>query len=303
MKEITKQSTNKVNISGKVLGINIREGKTKDGKNYVGGKVVVQVNQTYFGNEELSEVSVGFFSTALTNKGTVNPAYESIQDLKNLKTAQTVGLNGADMITINGASLRENMFVAKNSNQLIDTWDINASFFKAGADKETASFAIDVYIMDKTEELDKEGVETGRLIIKGGIVQYGGRLDIVNFYAEEPEVIDYINRNWEPDTTVQIRGRVRMTKKEKKPTVKTSSWGEEIPEDTSTQFVNELIICTGDEYEEEVSYDPTDIKKAFSERKARIEQMRMDASNGSKASTSAPAAPAASKKKMYDWED
>ena len=44
------------------------------------------------------------------------------------------------------------------------------------------------------------------------------------------------------------------------------------------------------------AYDAADIKKAFNERKARLEQMQIDAKNNTKKS-----APAASKSN-YSWE-
>lgn len=300
MKDIMTQGTNKVNILGKLLNVNIREGKNKDGKNYNSGTMIVRVNQTYFGNEEQSEIAVSFYATALTNKGTVNPAYENIQKLRDFKTVQNVGIDEADTIRISGASISENMFVAKNSNQLIDTWNLRASFFNLATGNETATFSVDVYVMDKREEVDKEGVETGRLIVRGGIVQYNGVLDIVDFIAESPEVIDHVSRNWDVDTTVNIRGRVRaVTKEENRSRINESSWGESIPDEPTTKTIRELIITTGSEgeLEEEQSYDPAQIKKAFSERKARIEQLRLDAQS------SATKAAAPAKKSQYDWEE
>lgn len=300
-KEIMTQATNRVNIIGKLVSVSHREGKTTTGKNYVSGNLIVRTEQSYFGNDELSEISVSFFSTALTNKGTVNPAYENIQKLREFKTVQNVGLDEADTIRITGASLAENMFIAKASNQLVDTWTVKASFFNKGNSPEVASYCVDAFIFDKHPEVDREGEETGRVIVKGGIVQYGGVLDIVEFIAEDSMVVDHITRNWEDNSTVQIKGRIRaVTKEDNRATAQSSSWGEAIPEPNSTRVVRELIITGGSDepYDEEFGYDPTDIRKAFAERKARIEELRMD-----KAPKAVKPVEPAKKKLTYTWEE
>ena len=74
--------------------------------------------------------------------------------------------------------------------------------------------------------------------------------------------------------------------------------------DTTTRFVRELIITTGDDEckEEDFAYDPVEIKKAFNERKAAIEQMQINARQTSpkQGLNSTNSAEASSKK--YDWE-
>ena len=155
--------------------------------------------------------------------------------------------------------------------------------------------------MDMHDEVDREGDTTGRMIIKGGIVQYGGKLDVVEFIVESPDTVEYISRNWETNGTVNVKGRIRVTSQEEE--VQSSGWGEDVP-DTTTRFVRELIITTGDDEckEEDFSYDPVEIKKAFNERKAAIEQMQINARSSSpkQGAGSANAAEASSKK--YDWE-
>ena len=153
--------------------------------------------------------------------------------------------------------------------------------------------------MDIHDETDREGDPTGRLVVRGGIVQYGGRLDVLDFIVEAPEKVEFVSRNWEVNTTQRIVGRVRVTSHEVEASGESSGWGEDIP-DTTTTFVRELIITGGDDTakDEEFSYDPVDIKKAFNVRKAMIEQMQIDARSkapkqGSSGHTDA---------KKYEWE-
>ncbi len=296
MKEITVQAQNKVNINGKLLDVTTGSGTLSDGRAYERANLTVRVQQSYGGRDEVSEIPVSMFASQFTTRGTPNPAYKSLQDLKTFKTAQDVGFDDADTVRLTGCSLRENAFVSK-SGQLINGWQINTSFINKTTMQDTATFVIDIFIMDMHDEVDRDGDSTGRLVIKGGIVQYGGKLDVVEFIVEGPEQVDYIQRNWNINDTVTAKGRVRVTSVEVKDSGKNSSWGEDIP-DTTTRFIRELIIVSGDDEgkEEEFAYDPTDIKKAFNVRKANIEQLQMDAK---KASSSKPAQTSSSK---YSWE-
>ena len=295
MKSITEQATNKINIVGKLLDTTFNHGVTKTGAPYERANLTVRVTQTYNGQEEVSEIPIGMFASQFTSKGTPNPAYKSLQDLKEMKTAQNVGFDAADTIRITNATLRENNFVSK-SGQLINGWQVNASFVNKGSTADVASFVVDIFIMDMHDEVDRDGDPTGRLVIKGGLVQYGGKLDVLEFIVEGAEKVDYIQRNWEINQTVTAKGRIRVTSVEEKSSGREGSWGEDIPE-VSTRMIRELVISTGSDEgkEEEFSYDPTDIKKAFNVRKAEIEQLQIDA----RQSAAKPTAASASK---YNWE-
>lgn len=296
MKSITEQATNKINIVGKLLDTTFNHGVTKTGAPYERANLTVRVTQTYNGQEEVSEIPIGMFASQFTSKGTPNPAYKSLQDLKEMKTAQNVGFDAADTIRITNATLRENNFVSK-SGQLINGWQVNASFVNKGSTADVASFVVDIFIMDMHDEVDRDGDPTGRLVIKGGLVQYGGKLDVLEFIVEGAEKVDYIQRNWEINQTVTAKGRIRVTSVEEKSSGREGSWGEDIPE-VSTRMIRELVISTGSDEgkEEEFSYDPTDIKKAFNVRKAEIEQLQIDA----RQSAAKPAATASASK--YNWE-
>jgi len=294
-KNIMTEANNKVNIVGKLMDVTLGSGTLSDGRKYERASLTVRVNQTFGGREEVSEIPLSMFATQYTKTNKVNPAFEQIQNLKKMKTAQNVGIDDADTVRVSGATLRENNFVSK-SGQLINGWQINTSFIGTTSASDVATFQEEIFIMDMHDEVDREGDPTGRLVIKGGLVQYGGKLDVLEFIVEQPEAVEFISRNWNVNDTIGTVGRIRVTSQEEKSSGKTSSWGEDIPE-TTTRFVRELIITKGDDegHEEEFAYDPTDIKKAFNVRKALIEQMQTEATQPK------PAAAATSASK-YSWE-
>ena len=299
-KSISIQAGNKLNLAGILMDVTPGEGKLADGRPYKRATVTIRVTQTYGGKTETSDIQVGMFATEFTSTGKPNPAWKSLNDLMLMKTAQNVGIDNASHVRLTGATLQENNFVSRTGN-LINGWQIRGSFINEAKVSDIASFVTDIFIMSMDDEVDREGETTGRLKIKGGIVQYGGKLDVVDFIVEAPDTVEYIQRNWEVNGTVTVKGRIRVLSQEEE--VQSSGWGEDVP-DTTTRFVRELIITTGDDEckEEEFAYDPVEIKKAFNERKAAIEQMQINARTTApkQGAGSANAAEASSKK--YDWE-
>lgn len=298
MRDLNVQAQNKINIVGKLLDVTYGEGKMSDGRDYHRASLTVRVTQTFGGHEEISEVPVSIFAAHYTSTGKLNPGWKSIEDLHSFKSVQDVGMDNADKIRITGCTISENNFVSRNG-QLIGGWQIRGSFINGATTEDVASFINDIFIMDMHEELDRNDEPTGRLVIKGGLVQYGGKLDVLEYIVEQPEAVEYISTHWNVNDTVTVRGRIRVTSVEEKPSGAESSWGEDIPEAT-TRYVRELIITKGDDEgkEEEFAYDPTEIKKGFNVRKANIEQMQADAKNGA-TKKAAPATQTASK---YSWE-
>ena len=299
MKDINVQAQNKVTVVGKLLDVVTGEGQLSDGRHYERATLTIRTTQTYGGREETSEIPVSLFATQYTSTGKQNPAWTSMQAIKTLKTAQNVGIDDADTVRVSSGNLQENNFVSRNG-QLINGWQIRSSFISGSKVADVASFICDIFIMDMHDEVDRNGEPTGRLVVKGGLVQYGGKLDVIEFIVEDPNAVDFISRNWEINQTVTVKGRIRVTSTEEKSSGNDASWGEDIPE-TTTRFVRELIITKGDDEgkEEGFAYNPADIKNAFNVRKANIEQLQIDAKNGGKKA----AAPAKSTSNKYSWEE
>ena len=300
MKSIMQQANNKVNLVGTLMDATMGSGKLSDGRPYERATITVRVNQTFGGKAETSDVQVSMFATEYTSTGKPNPAWKSIQDLKHMNTTQNVGIDSAAHVRVTGISLQENNFVSRNG-QLINGWQLRGSFINEVRASDVASFVTEIYIMGMHDELDKEGDTTGRLIVKGGIVQYQGKLDVVEFVVEAPDTVEYISRNWSENTTVTAKGRIRVMSQEEE--TESSGWGEDVP-DTTTRFVRELIITTGSDepMEEDFSYDPVEIKKAFNERKAAIEQMQINARQAAPKQGAGSANAAETSANKYSWE-
>ena len=272
MKTINDKAQNNITIAGKLLDATFTKG-SKDGRPYERFNLTVRVSQKYLGVDETSEIPVSGIVSQFTKNGVPNPAYASLQQLKNFKTVQNCGFAEADSIKITRGSISENNFMSRSGN-LINGWQIRTTYVNKSEAKDIASFLIDIFIMDMKEELDKDETPTGRLIIKGGIVQYDSSLSVLEFIVEDPQCVEYISSNWNIKDTVYVKGRIRYTSTEVNSST-SSSWGEDVP-NTSTRTVRELIITTGSDepYDKDFAYDPVEIKKAFNIRKANIEQLQ-----------------------------
>lgn len=312
-KSVDIPAQNKVNVVGSLISIADREGTTsaaKGSRPYHSCRNVVRVEQVYGGNTEVSEVPVDFIAMKHKKDGTNNMVYEGLRKFTiEFKSAAEVGMDDASRVSISGqnnGALSENMWASPNNPETVTSnFQIGASFMRVARSSSTlvpcATFDVEIFILNMEREINSYGEETGRLKIRGGLVRYGRKLDCFDFFVENKDAIDFIERNYSVNDTAHFVGRIRYTSTE---IVSVSeSWGESIPT-TSSKKVHELIITgpgAGGEsgpYEEEQSYDPDEIRVLVADRNARREQLKVTArASAEKKKVVAPAKP------TYEWEE
>lgn len=276
-----RQAENKVFIEGILSEIDIVERTyTKDGvqNNALAGQIKVRVEQKINGVDKILEIPVHVFVNEMTKKGTKNPAYESIDTVRRefISIASGAGVEGADRIRISGASIQMNEYWA-DENRLSSYPRINASFVqRVKRDEFTpkAQFSTELVVSKMVNEVDKDGVETGRLKVEGILPQYGGRVDVVPFIAENPNVVDAISQYWQPKDTVKVSGKLNFSSTVEIYTEE-QGFGEPI-EKRRTINVSELIITGGSQnpLEGDFAFNEEEIKNALTERKARLENRK-----------------------------
>lgn len=211
-----RQHINEVEIEGLVQELKIEERK-KDGKKYIAGDIIVRVEQTVGNKREIEEIPVNMWAGEKTKDGRDNRTYASLKKL--LETGVSIAATGdplnADKISITGGSLSVNSFVPQGSNELIQTQRIRGSFINKvnGNFTPKARFHSEIFIKDILDEIVNDE-PTGRLLIKGIIVQYGEVADIITYVVENPNAIDFIKNNWQIQDTVEVYGAIRFTVKE-----------------------------------------------------------------------------------------
>ena len=295
---------NSVKIEGILSEIDLETGSyMKDGKSVdkIGGSIKVRVTQKLNGEEIELDIPVYMFANKLTNKGTANPAYASIERVMNeYKSIAAVGIDAADRIRITGAQIRMNEYYGQNGN-LNSYPRINASFVTKITDlskyNPEATFSAIFAIGSMGYETDKDGVEIpNRYKIRGIMPQYGGSVDVIDFFATSPNVIDAVSSYWEQGDTVKINGKLNFTSKTEEKMVEVD-FGEPRIE-RKTISVSELIITGGSQtpLEGDFAFDMDEIHNALEDRQARLAELK--AKQKAKESKTAPKTTA--KKSMAD---
>ena len=276
-----RQAENKVKIEGILSEIDIKPGSfNKNGQTMesIGGSIVVKVTQKINGEEKELAIPVHMFASKLTNKGTPNPAYESIKKIADEYVsiaASETGEDGADRIRITNGSIRMNEYYSQDG-RLISFPRVNASFVnrinKADC-KPEATFTMEFVVGNMADEM-KNDEPTGRYEIKAIVPQYGGKVDVIPLYAQNENVISAISNYWEQGYTVKANGRLDFSATTET-TLEEVDFGEPI-EKTRTINRSDIIITGGSQapLEGDFAFDNAEIQAACADRKARLEQQK-----------------------------
>ena len=263
----------------------------------IGGIIKIRVNQAINGVDTELEIPVHMFAAQLTNSGSPNPAYESIERVKNEYVSIAASdINQADRVRITKGTITMNEYYGQDG-KLVSFPRITSSFvskIKKEECKPKAEFSVTFMVGQAGFEVDKDGVETDKYKVVGMVPQYGGKVDVIPFFATNPGVVDAVSNYWNEGDTVKAAGKLNFTSVTKEVETKVD-FGEPVIE-TRTYSVSELIITGGSstplDGEFAISYD--DVKVALEDRKARLAESKEKAAN--KGTSGKAPAPAAGKK-------
>ena len=276
-----RQAENRCKIEGILAEIDIKPGSfNKNGQmmESIGGSITVKVVQKISGEEKELAIPVHMFASKLTNKGTPNPAYESIKKVADEYVsiaASENGEDGADRVRITNASVRMNEYYSQDG-RLISFPRVNASFvsrINKGDCKPEATYTAEFVVANKSEEIKNEE-PTGRYRIDAIIPQYGGKVDVVPMFAQSEGVIDAVSTYWNVGDTVKANGRLDFSATTET-IIEEVDFGEPI-EKTRTINRSDLIITGGSQepLEGDFAFDNAEIQSALADRKARLEAQK-----------------------------
>jgi len=290
-----RQSENTVFIEGILSEIDLKYGSfPKNGVDTksITGSIKVKVTQDINKVPTVLEIPVHMFATEMTNAGKKNPAFESIERVMNeYVSIAAAGEDAADRIRITKGQIKQNEYWA-TPETLVSYPRVNASFVqKIKKDECTpkATFNVDFMVASNTAEVDRDGVETGRQVVKGIVAQYGGKVDVVQFIAAAPGVKDAVSQYWNKGDTVKATGRLNFSSKTET-ILEDVDFGEPI-EKSRTINVSELIITGGSQtpLEGDFAFDVNEINAALTQRTADLDARKAkDVSRTKQASAPAP---------------
>lgn len=277
-----RQAENRVKIEGVLAEVDIKPGSfMKNGQTVesIGGSIIVKVIQTISGEEKELAIPVHMFASKLTNKGTPNPAYESIKKVMDEYVsiaASENGEEGADRVRITNGNVRMNEYYTQDG-RLVSFPRINASFVQRinkSDCKPEATYTAEFVVASKAEEVDKNGETTGRYKIGAVLPQYGGKVDVIPMYAQSEGVISAISQYWAVGDTVKANGRLDFSATTET-IIEEVDFGEPI-EKTRTINRSDLIITGGSQtaLEGDFAFDEDEIQNALAERRNRLEAQK-----------------------------
>ena len=284
------QTENNVKIEGILSEIDLETstyqnkttGKTMES---IGGQIKVRVEQVINGENVILEIPVHLFANKFTTKGTPNPAYASIEKVKNeFVSIAATDIERADRVRITGANIRMNEYYNKNE-QLVSFPRITASFINkisALEMKPEATFSTTFCIGSMGYETDSDGVENpNRYKVRAILPQYGGNVDVVDFFAVSPNTIDGVTSMWNQGDTVNAVGKLNFTSTTEERKVEVA-FGEPRVE-KRTISVSEFIITGGTPpMEGDYAIDADEVATALQARQARLAESKEKGKNKEK---------------------
>lgn len=297
-----REAENRVKVEGVLSEVDLKYGSfvNKNGETVedIGGSIKVLVEQNINGKDETLEVPVYMFSTKLTKAGKINPAYESIEKLKNefVSIAASGSKETADKIRITSGKIKANEFVGQNAN-IVSQPRVMANFASRviGDFEPQANFTLEFMVSKISRAVDNEGVELDppRLNVEVIVPQYTApnatamNVDVIKLVATNPNVINAVEEYWHAGECFKANGRLNFSSRTE---VVTEELGfGEAQKRTRTINTNELVITGGSQspLEGEFAFDLEDIKAGMALRTQKLEDMK----NGKKSTAKQAPAP------------
>ncbi len=260
-----KKNVNIVKVEGVLSENKLDYKQTTDNREYISGDLLIEVSENNI-------VPVNFFTFKTKKDGGPNKIYSNLENvINNFKSIAKHGRENADAVRVTGGNIEGNEFYNAAGN-LIATFRVRSNFVNKVNDefKPQAGFQVEVFIQSLVDEI-KDDTPTDRLQIVGVVPMYGGKVSVVNFYADNPEGIQYMKKNYSNGDTVKLVGRIdneiiEITKTEE------MEFGDDVVT-TYNRIKRELIITQGTKpYESAKSLDPADIKKAMIQREVTLKE-------------------------------
>ena len=264
-----RQSNLKVNVEG-VVSENALEKKVEDGMTKITGYLTVKTSDINF-------VRFNVNINEKTKAGAENKAFAGIETVMNeYKSIADVGEDQADRVRVSGDI---NLYRSQNGNDVIS---YKSNFFNRVKDNYNphAEFSAETYINAIVPEMDSEGNETGRVIVKGWSITYNGA-EAIAFVADK-DLADAITSTFEVGQTVEFYGDLVNNKIEKITEIPVAIGKPKTKVETT--YKNELLITGASApYEDgvtpELPYEASVINAAVQERENRIAEAKANAQN------------------------
>ena len=282
-----RQAETAVKVMGVLAEKNLKIEKNKDNVDQITGYLTIKtsdVNFVRFNVNCASKKKDGGDNSMYPGFLTIMNEYKAIADTG-------VGEENADKIYVDTTSSKTkdsiNLYRSKQSGKTVVSFK-SSYFNRVKPDMEyvhTAEFEIETYIKAIVPEVDKEGVETGRILVHGWVPTYSG-IEQITLAADE-ETGAAIQDTFAVGQTVRFYGDIINNRIE---TVKTIPVAIGKPRtEVHVEYKNDFVINGASEaYEEGVSPIPPYTKEAID--RAIQERDNREKEQAAQANTTRPSA-------------
>ena len=270
-----RQANAKVNVEGIVSEKKLDE-VTENGVKRIEGYITIKTDETNF-------VRFNVRVNEKTNAGNANKTYAGIETVMNTyKSIAVEGEEEADRVRVNGDI---NLYRSRNTGQEIVGYKSNFFNRVRNEYEPHAEFSVEVFIEKFVPEIDRDGIETGRMKVKGWVPTYNGIEPIELIVGED--LADDLTTVYEVGQTAEFYGEVINSRVETE-TEKAAAFGK-ARKQKNVSYKNELLVTGGSApYEEGITsvepYNLEVIKMAITERENRIAEEKSKTTNNSKPS-------------------
>lgn len=258
-----RQSTLVARVEGIVSEVSLEKGKARNNPNVdnISGNITIKTDDTNF-------IRFMVNVNAKTKDGNDNKTYAGIETIMNeYQSIAAVGEEEADRVRVSRGDI--NLFTGNDGRDQIG---YKANFFNRVTKDYNphAEFEVEMFISAINPEMDSDGDETGRLIVKGWAVTYNG-VEPISVVVPK-DLAQAVESTFEVGQTASFYGDIINSRIEKITEIPVAIGKPR--QKIETTYKNELVITGASEpYEEgitpEAPYSAESIKLAIQERENR----------------------------------
>lgn len=268
--ETLRQAINRIHVEG-ILKENKLAQRKHNNENVISGSIVILVPGEH---GESNEISIHTYVSEFTRSRQANSAYAGlmtfIDKAVSMATLMKPVEDGGSGMSEQAAKAQASCVAVRRGS--IDVYDsfsqtgevitrpqFKSNYFNVISPSECipkAEFEVEMFFKSIREEKNRDGEETGRVLIEGIVPVYGGQVIPLSFVADG-DAADYILENYEANHSGYVNGSI-VYSVERKETKRPGFGKPKI--DVVVTRKRELLVMSGDE----AQYDDDDEKKAFS---------------------------------------
>jgi len=268
-----REAVNEVEMVGVVASKDFFFAKNDKGVNYVSGNIDIKVN------DDIHRVAIKY-TAEITKKGDENRAYKGLVTINEEVVTMEEDKEKATKVRLGDAMVTLNEYY--KNGQLTSSLQTQTSFINRVKETEefvpVAKFKLEMLVSGTVKE-EKNEEETGRLILKGHVPGYEGKIFPVSLVVEGQKAVDYIEENYEEGVTVTTFGNIINQRLTIEKVVEVEFGEDQV--DKSYKNTHEYKVTSGTAAKEfdadedgNTAFNPKLLKKALAARTLYLEEKK-----------------------------